>query len=218
MAFLNLALFAEGKTDYALLVPLLRRLTEQVCLAEARGVVEVSEVSAVDTPPDCREASRAARILEAARPFWGGACILFVHADADASDHHRAMDERVRPGMELIRSRLSGGACIAVIPVRMSEAWALVDGNALREAFGTTIDDARLGVPREPRRVESMEDPSKLIMAAYAQLRKRARVEDCFQILGERIDLERLQRVPAFARLREDLRAALRELGILKRG
>ncbi|HSN99415.1 MAG TPA: DUF4276 family protein [Candidatus Nanopelagicales bacterium] len=215
MTFLSTALYAEGKTDYWLLCPLLKRLTEQVCLAEARTLVEVSEVLRIDAPPQHRDESRAVRIYEAARPLWGGACILFIHTDA--SDPERAIAERVQPGVDLIRSRLSGGACVAVVPVRETEAWALADGDALREAFGTTLDDARLGIPREPRDVESIEDPKRELKAAYAHLRRRSRPEDFFQILGERINLDRLQRVPAFARLREDLRGALRDLGILGR-
>lgn len=215
MTFLNTALYAEGKTDYAFLCPLLKRLTEQVCLAEARTVVEVSDVQGIDAPHEYRDASRAVRILEAARPLWGGACVLFIHTDA--SDHERAVAERVQPGIDLIRSCLSGGACVAVVAVRETEAWALADGDALRDAFGTTLDDARLRVPREPREVESIDDPKKELRAAYAQLRRRSKPEDFFEILGERLSLDRLQRVPAFARLRDDLRGALRDLGILAR-
>ncbi|KYF61551.1 hypothetical protein BE11_12790 [Sorangium cellulosum] len=220
MAFLSLALFAEGKSDYRLLTPLLRRLAEQVCVAEARTVVEVGDVIGVDAPPAYRDADRATRILEAARTFWGGACILFIHADASVPA--KAIAERVQPGIDLIRRELRGGNCVAVVPVRETEAWALADGDALRHALGTTLDDAHMGVPNQPRDVEAIKDPKEALRAAFLQvvapsLRRRSSPSDFFDVLGERIDLARLERVPAFAELGNDLRRALRELGILPR-
>jgi hypothetical protein len=109
MAYLNLALYAEGRTDYQLLILLLRRLTEQMCLAEARVIVEVGDVLGIEEPPRFRHFDRATRILEAARSFWGGACILFIHADG-ASDPRTKAALQIEPqGRGLCRRRSRSG-------------------------------------------------------------------------------------------------------------
>ena len=113
-AYLRLLLYAEGKTDYRLLLPLLRRLTEQVCLDSARGIVDVEEVAGIDSEA---KGDRATRIVDAARGFWGGACILFIHADG-AGDPERMKTEQVAPSVRLIEQTFRGGACVPVVPVR----------------------------------------------------------------------------------------------------
>ena len=42
------------------------------------------------------------------------------------------------------------------------EAWALADGEALRSAFGTVLDDRELGVPAKARDVETILDPHQV--------------------------------------------------------
>lgn len=215
MVYLNLALYAEGRTDYQFLLPLLKRLTEQVCLAEVPVVIAVGDVLPLDDPPRFRGADRATRVLEAARSFWGGTCILFIHADG-ASDPRTKAAEQIEPGRRLIRSELRGGACVAVVPVRETEAWALVDGNALRDAFGTTLDDKSLQIVTRPREVEDIQDPKKRLEDAFRAVvsqRRRSNVGDFYERIGERVALAPLRQLPAFIELENDLRRALRALG-----
>jgi hypothetical protein len=222
MAYLGLGLFAEGATDYRMLVPLLRRLTEQLCREEARGVVDVGDVQGLDAPARFQKADRATRILEAARTFWGGTCVLFIHADG-AGDSEAKEAEQITPGIRLIEQELPRGACVAVVPVREVEAWTLVDGDALRDAFGTTLGDDDLHVAKRPRDVERIQDPKVELQAAFQAVigpsnRRRSKAGDFYTRIGERVDLAKLRQVPAFSRLEEDLRCALRKLGILAGG
>lgn len=113
-----------------------------------------------------------------------------------------------------------GQPCVAVVPVREIEAWTLVDGEALRGAFGTTLDDQALRIAQRPRDVESILDPKLEIEAVFRKLtsssqRRRARVADFYDRIGERVDLGRLEQVPAFKELEKSLRQALLKLGIL---
>jgi Domain of unknown function (DUF4276) len=215
-AYLRLLLYAEGPTDYRLLLPLLRRLTEQVCLDSARSVVDVEEVQGIDTR---RKLDRAARIVEAARGFWGGAGVLFIHADG-AGDPERTRAEQFAPGARLIEQNLRGGACVPVVPVREIEAWALVDGDALRVAFGTTLGDEVLRIAQRPRDVEEVLDPKQELRAAFTAVagspRRRRRVEDFYTRIGEQVDLAKLRQVPAFGDLERDLREALCKIGIFR--
>jgi len=222
MAYLRAGLFAEGKTDYNLLLPLLRRLIEQLCREEARGIVEVAEVEGLDAPGPHRPPDRATRILEAARGFWGGPCILFVHADG-GGDPERSAREQVAPAMKRIAEELQGGACVAVIPVREIEAWALTDGDALRRAFGTTLGDEALRIARRPRDVERLPNPKEDLRAAYEAAtgpsrRRRETVGNFYTRIGESVDLAKLREVGAFQEVEQSLREALRGFGLLTRG
>jgi hypothetical protein len=219
MAYLRLGLFAEGPRDYALLVPLLRRLTEQVCREEAQMVIDVEDVQGIDAPPRFRHADRATRILEAARLFWGGACILFIHADG-AGEPVAKEAEQVTPGAHLVTGEMPGCACVAVVPVREVEAWTLVDGDALRDAFGTNLDDADLAVFTRPRDAERVLDPKAHLEAAFARAvgasaRRRLKPINFYARIGERVDLSRLSQVPAFAQMKQSLRRGLQHMGMV---
>jgi Domain of unknown function (DUF4276) len=219
MTYIRSGLYAEGRSDYQLLTPLLRRLTERVCLEAARCTVDVEDVQGLDAPRRFRGTDRATRILEAAREFWGGACVLFIHADG-AGDPDAARATQLAPAVALIRERLPGGACVPVVPVREIEAWTLVDGDTLREAFGTTLADEELHIARRPRDVEKILDPKQelreALLAAIGPSRRRHGPADFFTRIGERVDLSKLRQVPAFMQLEQDLRGALRRLGVLR--
>ena len=221
MRYLGLALFAEGSTDYRLLGRILYRTVENLCVFHADEVVEIGDVRELDAPKVYQDGSRAARILEAARQDIGAFHILFIHADANG-DAGRARQERVEPAVRLIRQEegLTNTHCVAVVPVRETEAWALADGDALRGAFGTNLDDEGLGVPTRPQEVERLPVPGQVLDHALREVagrsrRRRYRVTTYLNAIGERVDLTRLRAVPAYRRFEGDLRAALRQLGYI---
>lgn len=147
---------------------------------------------------------------------------MFVHADG-AGDPEGARRNLVDPAGRKVREDpdLGGHRHVAVVPVRETEAWTLADGDALREVFGTTLDDAALRVPASPREVEGIVDPKAELDAAYAaaqggrKARRRKKAASLLEVVGERVCLSALAEVPAYRRLKTDLRAALRELNYL---
>lgn len=223
MRYLGLALFAEGPTDYRFLPPILRRATEDLCLRLARSTVEVGEVLGLYTPSNYYDADLATQILEAARQAQGAFNILFVHADG-AGDYTTAYDQRVKPATERIALELSRQQerTVGVVPVREMEAWTLVDGDALRGAFGTVLDNTALGIPTKAREVEAILDPKQALEQAYIKVlggkrRGKRKAADFFDAIGERVRLERLQEVPAYQRFLDELCTALVELGYINR-
>ena len=222
MRYLGLALFAEGSTDYRLLGPTLYRAVENLCLLYANDVIEIGGVRELRVPKAYRRRSRATQVLEAARRDIGAFHILFIHADANG-DAGRARQERVEPAVRLIRQKegLTNTRSVAVVPVRETEAWALADGDALRGAFGTTLDDEGLGIPARPQEVERLPEPKQVLDHALREAvggsrRRRHLVTTYLNAIGERVGLARLRRMPAYRRFEGDLRAALRQLGYLR--
>ncbi len=223
MPYLALALFAEGPTDYRFLSPILRRIAEDLCLRRARFTVEVGEVVLqLYAPAKYREADLGTKILEAAREAHGAYNILFIHTDG-AGNPDSAYAQRVQPAADRIAKELARQQerTVGVVPVREMEAWTLVDGDALREAFGTVLDDSALGIPEKCREVERILDPKQDLNQVYRQVigssrRRRGKVEEYLAAIGERVQLSRLREVPAFQRFEQDLSSALVELGYLQ--
>ena len=220
MRYLGLALYAEGSTDYHFLRPLLQRLCEDLCASEAVNPVDVSEVLALNHPAETNDEPREQRVLAAAKEAQGSWCILFVHADG-ASDPARARNEQVVPSLELLREAFKDkGVGVAVVPVRETEAWAIADGDAIRSAFGTSLNDGQLGLPAR-RAVEAAADPKAVLLAAFhatnpSGRRRKQGTSPYLNTLGEAVSLEHLREIGAFNRLVVELRAALRQLEILQ--
>lgn len=207
MEYLGLALFAEGPTDHRFLGPVLRRLCEDLCCSRrAYRPVEVSGVLELTRPAGASGLPRAERIVRAAvdaEPSWR---ILFIHADADG-DHDEAFANRVAPALERLDARYQGARKgIAVVPVRETEAWVLADGDALRGAFGATLNDGDLGIPAPVRRVESIADPKLALNVAYAGTNPTGRLSRSgpsafLGAIGERTSFRVLRHLPSFRRM-----------------
>lgn len=219
MHLLQPALYAEGRNDYDLLQPLLSRLCNELC-AGGDSAVDVAPMLALDDLRDPQplrlRADRIVRSAVAARASWN---LLFIHSDADG-DRELARRERIQPAIAGLVGCLSDAlAIVAVVPVRSTDAWALADGDALREAFGVTLGDQDLGLPSRPQDVERILDPKSALhetFLATRPTRKRARrgAAPYLGSIGEALSLKRLRQVPGFAVLYDDVLTALRLLRI----
>jgi hypothetical protein len=217
MRYLELALFAEGPTDYRFLSPILRRVTEDICCQYAKQSVEVrEEFLQLKTPQKERDADRAQRILAAARQYCHRYVMLFIHSDSDGN-WKRALKERIEPAMLLLNQDTVTQQTIAVIPVRETEAWALVDGDALRALFGVKMTNQQLGIPSKAREVEKLIDPKLVLESATAKAvgSRRGKAAAFLESISEKIELACLRQVPAFNRFENELKNALASLGIL---
>lgn len=213
----GLALYAEWPTDHRFLEGITRRTVLDVFVC--RGVVaEVPEVQrlTIDHGID----GRADRIRAGAKAEQGGFHVLFIHADADG-DADRARRERVEPGRLAVLSELgpTGRAVVAVVPVKMTEAWALADLEALRTVLSTTRSREGLGLPPSPAHLEAESQPKllldRVVKAAHARPRRR-RVEGgatYLDRLAEEVRLETLRKLRAFRGFEADVVTALAGLG-----
>lgn len=159
-----------------------------------------------------RVADRIRQGLKAA----GGLDLLFVHRDADtagAEARYREIEAAVRD------ARQEGMPWIGVVPVRMTEAWLLLDEAAIRSVVGKPGGRTPLDLP-VPEHAERVANPKErlrdaLLTASGNRGRRRRRFAREFPRLRRRLlqDLPvggELERLESWARFRNDTVVASR--------
>lgn len=181
--------------------------------------MEIGDVTEL-VPLDRRIRHERQRILKVAQEQEGGYHIVFIHADGDG-DWQEAVKHHIEPASQTLIQNLTGiklEQIVGVVPVREMEAWAMVEGEALRKVFGTSLDDNQLGTPSKAREVEKILDPKKALGLALKQALEVSGVVELGQFytpIGEAVSLDRLRQVPSFQRFEADLRMALTALGYI---
>ena len=144
-----------------------------------------------------------------------GACdLLLAHRDADRA----GPEERYREIADAVREVGYGGPWVGIVPVRMTEAWLLLDAGAIRQAAGNPHSRNNLALPR-PQDVEKVRDPKAdleraLLAAGENRGRRLRKSRKEFPRLRRRL-LENLppggplEQVKSWARFRDDAIAAL---------
>lgn len=203
MIYLCAGLYAEGKTDYDLLLPLLPRLLDDIGARVCPGAYEVAEAVGIDTPAAPHE-PRADRIARAVSAYWQQCTLFVIHGDG-AGDPERARKERVEPGVAAARTAVPDTlAAAACVPVRETEAWMLVDPAVFEELGARNVQ-----LPAEP---ESVLDPK----AVFEELLKSAGIRRpptrFYPFFGERLSLARLRTLASFNAFERELEMAVRSL------
>ncbi|MEW6752915.1 MAG: hypothetical protein AB1505_18340 [Candidatus Latescibacterota bacterium] len=194
---LSCALLADGSTDRAL-VPILEwsihghrpELAVRMAGFRVRGGTKVPEA-----------------MEEAARTFAPD--ILFVHRDAEGLGLERRLAE----------IPITGGKVVRVVPVRMTEAWLLVDEAAIRTASGNPNGRSPLALPPSTD-LEGIADPKgvlrELLMAAsgHSTRRKLKRLRRDLPLRVQRVaslvrDYGPLRALPAYRAFCEELSRVL---------
>ena len=152
MQELRYTLVADGSSDRALL-PILTWLLRQCCGALPIQA-EFADLRLLPRPP--KELSE--RINRSVELY---PCdLLFVHRDAENAPIEEREAE-IRKALE--ESSVEGSVrVVCVVPVRMQEAWLLIDEAALRRAAGNPNGTQPLSMP-DVQRLEELPDPKQLI-------------------------------------------------------
>ena len=158
MQELRYTLVADGSSDRALL-PILTWLLRQYC-----GVIPIQAEFA-----DLRRLSPSPRKLSERidRSVELYPCdLLFVHRDAEnAPIEEREAEIRKALGESSVEGSVR---VVCVVPVRMQEAWLLIDEAALRRAAGNPNGTQPLAMP-DVQRLEELTDPKQLIRELLRQ-------------------------------------------------
>lgn len=201
---MRITLVSEGSSDQALLPIIDWALRE----AGLESDLELRWADLRGLPS--RPASLAERIRVAYDFF---PCeLLIVHRDADSTDRQTRFDEIA----EAMGPLLLNHKHVCLIPVRMSEAWLLIDERAIRLAAGNPNSNCALGMPKLSQ-IERLADPKQTLFdqlriaseLSGRRLRKFDRNRARAQVAEYIDDFEPLRKLVAFQAFESDIRAAL---------
>ena len=197
MKRLRYTLVADGPSDRSL-IPILTWLLRKSCGPRPiHG--EFADLRRLPNPPRTL-AERIDRGLE-----LYPCDLLFVHRDAERANVEDRMAEIVRA---LRKTKAAPLPVICVIPVRMQEAWLLIDEAALRHAAGNPNGREPLNLPSVGT-LEALPDPKDTLhdlLRRASGLRGRRLASFNERLSGHRVaemieDFRPLYRLTAFQRL-----------------
>lgn len=142
--------------------------------------------------------------------------VLFVHRDSEREPREKRLEE--------IRQAVAGAeipAFVPVVPVRMTEAWLLIDESAIRRAAGNPNGEVTLPLPKVAQ-LEAVADPKKVLRECLIRASEKTgrRLQQFERDLSERAqrvselitDFSPLRQLPAFQELEKDARGVLSNL------
>ena len=155
--------------------------------------------------------------------YVGDCDLLFVHRDADASEETPSAGPQRRYDEidQAVSDSGYSGAWVGIVPVRMTEAWLLLNKSEIRRVAGRPRSEEQFRLP-SPSQVENCPDPKhrlvkSLTIASGASGRRLRRLQRDlpqvrYQLLENLPVGGLLKQVPSWVRFRDDLRKALHEL------
>ena len=195
---LRYTLLADGSSDRTLL-PILTWLLRRYC-----GAIPIEAAFA-----DLRRLPHPPKKLSE-RIHWSVELypcdLLFVHRDAESAPIEKREAE-IRKALKE-SSMADSVRVVCVVPVRMQEAWLLIDEAALRRAAGNPNGTQALAMP-DVQKLEELADPKQLIRELLRQasgLRGRRLERFNWRSSAHRVaemidDFSILYRLAAFQRL-----------------
>jgi hypothetical protein len=202
-------LISDGSSDRSLIPVLTWALHEKDDVARVQS--EWADLGRLPSPPrNLRD-----RILYAIDLY---PCdLLFIHRDAERQDPKRRYEEI---NSALREAALQGfqTPVVCVVPVQMTEAWLLIDEDAIRRAAGNPNGNNPLDLP-ELSDIEQIQDPKGILFQV---------LEDASGLTGRRLkkfnpsksriritelisDFSALRRLCAFQELEKNISMALRD-------
>lgn len=207
MMVLRYTLIADGSSDRCLLRIIDWVLDNAVRSDPLRVVSQSADLRQLKRPPQGLDN----RIREALRLY---PCdILFVHRDAERESREDRVAE-IQRAIDMTRREIH----VPVVPVRMTEAWLLIDEGAIRRAADNPSGTVALTLP--PRtQLERLPDPKTMLnnVLAYASEKTGRRLDQFRRDLNFRVqrvadviqDFSPLRALDAFASFEKDTQSAL---------
>lgn len=205
MRELRYTLVSDGSSDRALLPILSWLLAEHRIFCPIQA--EWADLRRLRNPPK----TLASRIVWSLDLY---PCdMLFVHRDAEIRAERRSYQQRKEEIIDALANiNLAQIPQICVVPVRMMEAWLLINEAALRRAAGNPNGTTPLNIPNTAH-LEKIPDPKEvlyMLLRAASELRGRRlrRFEEkrSAGLVAEYIDdFAQLRRLPAFRALEADI-------------
>lgn len=217
--FLLTGLFTEGTTDIRFLESVVKTTLENLAI-ECSGYIETElEIIKIEKTG----LSFNQQVLKAAEKAKNDfeILILFIHTDSDNRDDSNVFNNKIIPAQELIKQQEEDTVCkkiVAIIPIQMTESWMLVDKELLKNEIGIEGSDSELGIHRHP---EEISDPKAVIeniirISKENQVKRKRNkgltIADLYQIIGQKTDVSKLEKLDSYMKFKNSLIEKLREL------
>jgi hypothetical protein len=216
--FILAGLFTEGTTDVRFLSSVVERTLEQVALDCSGNIETMVQVISIKKT----RLTFVEQVLEASKIAFEefGVTFIFVHTDSDASTDDLIFKSKIVPAQEnlLLQDDMYCKYIVAIVPIQMTESWMLADKYLLKEEIGIEKTDSELGIHVNP---ETITNPKSLIESiirlSKEDLTKRRRnrglnISDLYQIIGQKIEISELEKLPSYVKFKTSLIEKLREL------
>lgn len=222
MMQLFIGLIAEGSTDVRFLKNVVEKSIQEVAW-QCNNQVEIFPITEIAAEGDRFVDKMLAASKCACQNY--GISILCIHADSDNRTIDAVFQNKFEPLFSVLRSLDEEEYCkhiIPTIPIQMIESWMLADKDLLRRLINARdMSNAELGIERAP---ESYADPKtaieNAIRIAMAKQPKKRRTQigiaDLYEILGNRLSLEKLRSIPSFVRFEENVDEVLKDMGLMR--
>ncbi len=210
MLELRYSLVSDGSSDAALL-PILSWLLHE-CGVKRAVQPSLADLRRLPHPPTSLE-NRIRLALE-----LYPCDLLFVHRDAERQPLHQRETE-IRSALDAFGSNFAP-PWVCVIPVRMTEAWLLIDEAAIRHAAGNRSGRQPLEIPGLLQ-LENLPDPKAILHELLRQasglqgrrLRQFRVTQSALRVSALATDFSSLRQLSAFQVLEADLKDTVQRAG-----
>jgi len=217
--FILAGLFTEGTTDIRFLESVVKTTLENLAF-ECSGYIETElEIIKIEktglsfNQQVLKAAEKAKRDFEI--------LILFIHTDSDNRDDSNVFSTKIIPAKELIDQQGKDKICkkiVALVPIQMTESWMIADKVLLKSEIGIEGSDLDLGIYRNPEEIANPKAVIENIIRISKEnqvKRKRNKglnISDLYQIIGQKIDVSQLEKLPSYMKFKNSLIEILKEL------
>lgn len=220
--FILAGLFTEGTTDVRFLESIVKKTLVDVafeCSGEIETELEIININktGLNFNQQVLEASKKASI-----DF--SVLILFVHTDADGVNGEIIFQSKIIPAKEFLNIYEDNSICknvVAIVPIQMTESWMLADKELLKSEIGIAGTDFELGIHKNPEEITNPKAAiEKVIQLSKENQTKRKRnkglmISDLYQIIGQKVELSELEKLPSYLKFKSSLREMFIELNFL---
>lgn len=222
MKQLFIGLLAEGTTDVRFLKSVIFKSIQELSW-QCDNQVEIFDIKEIPAGGD----SFVEKMLDASKRACQdyGISALCIHADSDARSLDAVMQNKFEPFFSALEDMPEEDYCkhiIPTIPIQMIESWMLADKGLLKHLINAKdVSDADLGIEKSP---ESYADPKNVIENAIRKSlsnqskkkRNQIGIADLYEILGNRLSLERLRTIPSFVQFENSVVKVFKDMGLMR--
>lgn len=215
-----IGLYTEGTTDERFLHSVVRKAFDEVAF-EATGdfdfYIEILQIKKLGLS-FIQQALQASK--EGVDKF--GISFLCLHKDADDITDQRAFSTSINPAIAEIQKQ-GNDYCkvvVAIVPVRMTEAWLLADKDLFKKHLGTILSDHDLDITQDPENIANpkrkIESAIRIAMKSRTKRRpKQLTISDLYMPLGDQIETKHLEKLSSYRKFKASVRNAFIALNYL---